>query len=89
VKFFVSLKVSAVNHLPVIHSMTKKNGLGIVYSKENKGHFNIPKVILSFGRNQYPYNDWEGKYGMSQSCFGLEIESKEEGDNILWIFVSF
>lgn len=79
----ISFNIDATNYLPVVHSMTRKKGLGIVYSKEDKGHFNISKVILSFGRNQYPYNDWEGKYGMSQSCFGLEIESKEEGDNII------
>ena len=63
--------------------MTKKDGLGFVYSKEDKGQFKVPKVILSFGEFQYPHNDWEGKYGMSQICYGLEISSKEEGDNIV------
>ena len=79
----ISFNHNTENFLPIIHSMTKKRGIGIVYSKEDKGHFNIPKVILSLGRNQYPYNDWEGNYGMSQSCFGLEIDSKEDGDNII------
>ena len=69
--------------LPVVHSMTKKKGLGFIYSKDDRGHFRVPKVILSFGQHQYPHNDWEGKYGMSQMCFGLEISSKEEGDNIV------
>jgi hypothetical protein len=67
---------------PVIHNMTMK-GLGYVYSKENKGHIGTKKVILSFNEKQYPFNDWEGKYGMSQICYGLEIKDKEEGDNII------
>ena len=67
---------------PIIHNMTKEYGNGYIYSNENKGHIGIKKIILSFGEFQYPYNDYEGKYGMSQICFGLEIQNKEEGDNI-------
>jgi hypothetical protein len=70
-------------NLPVVHSMTKKRGLGFVYSNEDKGQFKVTKVILSFGRHQYPYNDWKGDYGMSQICYGLEISSEEEGENIV------
>jgi hypothetical protein len=66
----------------VVHNMTKKDGLGFVYSNVKHGHFNISKVILSFGEYQYPYNDYKGEYGMSQICYGLEITSKEEGDLI-------
>ena len=69
--------------LPVVHNMTKKDGLGFVYSKEDKGQFGVKKVILSFGRHQYPYNDWKGEYGMSQICYGLEIENEEEGEKIV------
>ena len=71
------------NNLPVVHNMTKKDGLGFVYSSEDKGHFGVSKVILSFGRHQYPYNDFNGEYGMSQICYGLKINSKEEGDKIV------
>lgn len=71
------------NILPVVHNMTKKDGLGFVYSSEDKGHFGVSKVILSFGEFQYPYNDWNGEYGMSQICYGLKINSKEEGDKIV------
>jgi hypothetical protein len=80
---YITTKRTEKNNLPVVHSMTQKDGLGFVYSSEDKGQFKISKVILSFGRHQYPYNDWEGKYGMSQICYGLEINSKEEGDNIV------
>jgi hypothetical protein len=68
---------------PIIHNMTKKNGLGFLYSNEKRGHFDIPKVILSLGEFQYPYNDWKGEYGMSNICFGIPIKSKEEGDTII------
>jgi hypothetical protein len=78
----VSMKPSNTFHLPIVHNMTKKQGLGFVYSNEDKGHFGIPKVILSFGEFQYPYNDWKGEYGMSQICYGLPITSQEEGEMI-------
>lgn len=64
-------------------NVEKEEGLGFVYSSEDKGHFGMPKVILSFGEFQYPYNDWKGEYGMSQICYGLKINNKEEGDNII------
>ena len=62
--------------------MTKEYGNGYVFSNENKGHFGVKKVVLSFGEFQYPFNDYKGKYGMSQICFGLPISSKKEGDDI-------
>jgi len=70
---------------PVIHSITS-NEISYIYSNDNKGHFGIPKVILSTSRIQYNYpeqNDYTGKYGMSQSTFGIPISSKKEGDDIL------
>ena len=79
----IEKKKTENNNLPVVHNMTKKDGLGFVYSTEDKGHFGVSKVILSFGRHQYPYNDFNGEYGMSQICYGLKINSKEEGDKIV------
>ncbi|ARF12650.1 superfamily II DNA or RNA helicase [Klosneuvirus KNV1] len=68
---------------PCIHNMTQ-NGLGYVYSNVNdKGHFGIPKVILSFGRHQYPFNDYTGKYGMTQIVYGIPITNKKEGDEMV------
>jgi hypothetical protein len=67
----------------VIHSMTQK-GIGYWYTNDTtKGHFKEPKVVLSFGRHQYPYNDYKGKYGMSQIVYGLPIKNKSEGDKIV------
>lgn len=68
---------------PVVHSITS-TGLGIRYVKDNsKGHFGVPKVILNKNRNQYPINDFEGKYGMTEMSFGIPIQTKEEGDLIV------
>lgn len=67
----------------VIHNMTK-NGIGFVYTNDpTKGHFGDKKVILSFGEFQYPVNDGNGEYGMSQITYGLRIDTKEEGDAII------
>lgn len=64
-----------------IHSMTQK-GIGFRMCNEDAGQFGTKKVILSFGRYQYPYNDYEGEYGMTQVTYGLEIDNQEEGDRM-------
>ena len=68
---------------PVVHSITQK-GLTYVYADDKKrGHFGVPKVLLNFNEQQYPVNDFEGKYGMSQLTYGIPIKSKKEGDDIV------
>jgi len=68
---------------PVIHTITQ-NGLGIKYADQvNKDQIGVKKVILNFNERQYPYNDFQGKYGMSQLSFGIPISSKKEGEK--WI----
>jgi hypothetical protein len=67
----------------VVHGITL-DGLKCLYTNDNtKGHFGIPKVLLNFNEQQYPVNDYEGKYGMSQMSFGIPITSKKEGDDIV------
>jgi len=76
-------KIETVEHkFPCIHGMTQ-NGNILLYSSENKGQFGDKKVILSFGRHQYPVNDYKGEFGMSQFIFGLPIKTKQEGDKII------
>lgn len=70
--------------IPVVHNITRK-GLGIQYGKTKCAHLHRPKVLLNFNENQYPVNDYLGKYGMSQLTFGIPIESRTEGDQ--WIRV--
>ena len=68
---------------PVVHTITLK-GLGLWHTNDKtRGHFYIKKVLLNKNENQYPYNDYEGAYGMSQVTFGLPITSKKEGDLIV------
>jgi hypothetical protein len=79
------LQADELYKYPIVHTITQK-GLGIRYVKDNTlGHFNIPKVLLNANEQQYPYNDFEGKYGMSQLTFGIPIASKtkDEGDAIV------
>ena len=71
------------NRYPVVHGITQK-GLGIQFAKvRDPKQFGVPKVLLNFNERQYPYNDFAGKYGMSQLTFGIPIRSKLEGDQ--WI----
>ena len=71
------------NKYPVIHGIIQK-GLVLLYTDDKKkGHFGIPKVILNANEQQYPVNDFEGKYGMSQLSFGIPITSKKQGDDIV------
>jgi hypothetical protein len=59
-------------------------GLGLRYTnKKDKNHFTVPKVLLNFNERQYPYNDFDGKYGMSQLTFGIPIKSKTHGEKII------
>jgi len=76
-------KESAKYKYPVVHTITK-TGLGIKYAdRMNPDQIGIKKVILNFNERQYPYNDFQGKYGMSQLSFGIPISSKKEGEQ--WI----
>jgi len=69
---------------PVISSITNGNTLHLRYTNsKQKGHFNIPKVIINGGRYPYPFNDYDGKYAMTQNLFALPITSKKQGDDIV------
>jgi hypothetical protein len=71
---------------PVVHTINK-SGLGIKYfsntQDNDQTHYGISKVLLNQNELQYPVNDFKGEYGMSQLTFGIAIDSKEEGDNII------
>jgi hypothetical protein len=65
---------------PVIHSINVKNELRIIWSKEDRGHFGIPKLI--FGRRWSGiYIDMDGKFGISQDCRAI-IDNPENLENI-------
>jgi hypothetical protein len=79
----LSKRQTSKSRFPVVHGITQK-GLGLRYTTKRKSsQFGVPKVILNFNERQYPYNDYDGKYGMSQLSFGIPIKSRSEGER--WI----
>jgi hypothetical protein len=67
---------------PIVHSITL-DGIKFIYSDKDKGHFNTHKIIMSTGRHPYPINDYSGNYGMSNNIFGILIDSKKQGDDLI------
>jgi hypothetical protein len=73
---------------PLIY-LTPSKGVRYIYSKvNNKGHFKIPKVIIGETGIENAINDYDGKYGMTQDSFGILINNKNEGDEILKVITS-
>ena len=67
---------------PLIHA-TNIKGVRYFYSQFNdKGHFNIPKVIFGDSGINKVIIDMEGKYGMTQHAMGIPVETKEEAEKI-------
>ena len=56
---------------PIINTITQKDGCNILYSKEKKGNFGIPKVIWSNGAGTYPIIDEKGEYGLTQFAYAI------------------
>jgi hypothetical protein len=78
----LSKKRSLKNNVPVVHGIVTE-GLILKYSDtKNPQQIGVKKVLLNFNEKQYPYVDYEGKYGMSQLTFGLPISSKAHGEQI-------
>jgi hypothetical protein len=67
---------------PIVHGITKK-GLQLRYAQNKTKKQFVPKVLLNFNEKQYPYNDYNGKYGMSQLTFAIPIKTRKEGER--WI----
>ena len=66
---------------PCVYTITKKTGINLWYSSENKGHFGIPKVIWSNGLGTYPIIDKIGEYGITNFAAAI-VDSIENLDNI-------
>lgn len=79
---YVKDKKSDEYKYPLIHS-TPKNGIRYKYTNiNNKGHFNIPKVIFGEAGINYVILDIDGNYGMTQGSMGIIIKDKYEGEKI-------
>lgn len=67
---------------PLVHS-TPKSGIRYKYSSRNdKGHFGIPKIIFGEAGINHVVLDIDGQYGMTQGAIGIVIDTKEEGEII-------
>jgi hypothetical protein len=53
-----------------------------VYDKKPQSYYQQKKVIFKEGGNFYPYYD-DGKYGVSDNCMYIVVNSKEEGESIV------
>lgn len=68
---------------PVVYGLTQRNGLGLWWSNtKDKGHFGVKKVIIPMSKYTDIYIDEDGKYGLCEFAFGIEIKDQEEGENI-------
>lgn len=68
---------------PVVHSTTGDRPTLKFSSRNDKGHFGIPKVIFGESGVGIPILDEDGKYGMTQGAIGLPINNKEHGEKLI------
>jgi len=78
-KKWVSSKKDTEYKYECIHS-TPQSGVRYMYSSRNdNGHFGIPKVIFGDSGIYNSLIDNEGVYGMTQHSMGLQIDNNNEG----------
>ena len=79
-KWMSKIKIDEFKY-PCIHS-TPKGGVRYMYSNvNNRGHFNVSKII--FGETGI-YNsiiDINGNYGLTNGCIGIKIDSLKNGES--------
>ena len=62
---------------PCVHYTYKDGSMRLMYSNTNqKGHFNVPKVIFTDGGASTAYVDKDGEYGLTQFAYGIVDEPK-------------
>ena len=66
----------------VIHTINKK-GIKFRYTNRTDGHYGIKKIIINETGRPYPFNDYDGKYAMSQETFGIVVNTPEEAENVI------
>jgi hypothetical protein len=87
-KSWVSSTEDEVYKYKLVHS-TPKSGTRYMYSSRNdKGHFGIPKVIFGDSGIYDVIIDMNGEYGMTQHSMAIKVESLEEAQNIKDVLIS-
>ena len=69
-KYLSKTKTDIYNY-PIVYFITKTDGVKLLYSCEDRGHFGISKVIWSNGGGTYPIIDEKGKYGLTQFSYAI------------------
>ena len=70
----VSKTKDEIYKYPIIYTV-RQNDIRLVWSSINtKGHFGIPKVIMSTGGGCTPIIDYKGEYGMSEFAYAIVDE---------------
>jgi len=78
-KPWVSEKKDDIFRFPLVHS-TPKAGNRLMYSSRNdKGHFGIPKAIFGDSGIGDVIIDMDGEYGMTQHAMAIPIQNYEDG----------
>ena len=73
---------------PCVHS-TPKSGTRYMYSSKNdNGHFDVPKVIFGESGIYNPIIDIFGKYGITHGAMSIKIDNLEEGNMISKAIIS-
>jgi hypothetical protein len=67
---------------PIIHTIPLSGVRYIYSSKNDKGHFGIPKVIFGQTNSKTPIVDKNGDYGMTEHSMAIEVKNIEEIDDI-------
>lgn len=65
-----------------INKTTASGELNFCYNKTQEPEATKKKVVFREGGNFYPYYD-DGKYGVSDNCMFIIVNSKEEADDII------
>ena len=81
-KKYISKTKNIEYKYPVVHTMPKKGTRYIYSSRNDKGHFNISKVIFGDNGLNNAIIDMEGKYGMSENSMAIEINDLDEANYI-------
>jgi hypothetical protein len=76
---YVSDVKTAKFKYPLIHS-TPKSGIRYMYSEfNNRGHFNVSKIIFGEAGINDVIIDYDGEYGMTQGAIAIKIDTYNEG----------
>ncbi len=87
-KDYVNKTCSTKFKYPLIHA-TNKTGVRYMYSSRNdKGHFGIPKIIFGDSGINDVIIDLKGEYGMTEHAIAFKIKTYEEGLFFKKIFLS-